>query len=122
LTGAEAQSTEGLDFGVAEYPFKATPMAEIMNETEGFTRLIYEKGSGKILGGHIYGSVAIMNSLIGEVTPPFGPQVWIAGPLCREKIGAIAREAWPFLGAWTAALLVTVLIPHIAMFLVNLFR
>jgi TRAP-type C4-dicarboxylate transport system permease large subunit len=69
-----------------------------------------------------YGSVAIMNSLIGEVTPPFGPQVWIAGPLCREKIGAIAREAWPFLGAWTAALLVTVLIPHIAMFLVNLFR
>jgi dihydrolipoamide dehydrogenase len=66
LTGAEAQSTEGLDFGVAEYPFKATPMAEIMNETEGFTRLIYEKGSGKILGGHILGTHS--SELIAELT------------------------------------------------------
>ena len=69
-----------------------------------------------------YGAVAVMNSLIGEVTPPFGPQLWIAGPLCGEKIGAIAREAWPFLGVWTLALMLTVIFPNIAMFLVEIIR
>ena len=69
-----------------------------------------------------YGVLAVTNSLIGEITPPMGPQLWIAAPVCREKMGAIAREAWPFLGAWILAMLIATLFPDIIMFLVNFFR
>ncbi len=70
----------------------------------------------------LYGCLSIFCSLIGEITPPMGPQLWIAAPICNEKMGAIAREAWPFLGAQTLALFLTTFIPGIAMFLVNLMR
>lgn len=69
-----------------------------------------------------YGCLSIFCSLIGEITPPMGPQLWIAAPICNEKMGAIAREAWPFLGAQVLALFLTTFIPGIAMFLVYLMR
>jgi C4-dicarboxylate transporter DctM subunit len=69
-----------------------------------------------------YGCLAIICSLIGEITPPMGPQLWIAAPICNEKMGAIAREAWAFLGAMTVALLLSTFIPQIPMLLVNLMR
>lgn len=69
-----------------------------------------------------YGVLAVTNSLIGEITPPMGPQLWIAAPVCQEKMGAIAREAWPFLWAWVLAMLTTIFVPGVTMFLVNLFR
>jgi C4-dicarboxylate transporter DctM subunit len=37
-------------------------------------------------------------------------------------MGAIAREAWPFLGAWVAAMLIATVFPDIIMFLVEFFR
>jgi C4-dicarboxylate transporter, DctM subunit len=69
-----------------------------------------------------YGCLAIQCALIGEITPPMGPQLWIAAPICNEKMGAIAREAWVFLGAQTVALLLSTFIPGIVMFLVNVMR
>lgn len=69
-----------------------------------------------------YGVLAIFCSLIGEITPPMGPQLWFAAPICNEKMGAIAREAWVFLGAQTAALFLTTFFPWIAMYLVYLMR
>jgi len=69
-----------------------------------------------------YGLLSIFCSLIGEITPPVGPQLWIAAPICNEKMGAIAREAWPFLGAQVLALLLSTFIPGIAMYLVYLMR
>ena len=69
-----------------------------------------------------YGCLSIFCSLIGEITPPMGPQLWIAAPICNERMGAIAREAWPFLGAQVVALFLATFIPGIAMFLVNLMR
>lgn len=69
-----------------------------------------------------YGVLAILDSLIGEITPPMGPQLWFAAPICGERMGAIAREAWPFLGAMTLAMFLTTFIPDIAMFLVNIYR
>jgi len=69
-----------------------------------------------------YGVLAVMNSLIGEITPPFGPQLWIAAPICNERMGAIARESWSFLGAWSLAMFMTIFIPGIAMGLVWWFR
>jgi C4-dicarboxylate transporter DctM subunit len=69
-----------------------------------------------------YGCLSIFCSLIGEITPPMGPQLWIAAPICNEKMGAIAREAWPFLGAQVAALFAATFFPSIVMYLVMLMR
>jgi len=67
LSGVLTHSAiDGLDYGVAAFPFKSTAMAVIMNQTEGLSRLIYEKGSGKLLGGHIFGPCA--SELIAELT------------------------------------------------------
>ncbi|MEW5725527.1 MAG: TRAP transporter large permease, partial [Thermodesulfobacteriota bacterium] len=63
-----------------------------------------------------YGCLAIFCSLIGEITPPMGPQLWIAAPICNEKMGKIAREAWIFLGAQVLALFAATFIPGIAMY------
>ena len=51
-----------------------------------------------------------------------GPQLWIAAPICNEKMGAIAREAWLFLGAQTLALFLITIFPDIAMYLGFLMR
>jgi C4-dicarboxylate transporter DctM subunit len=67
-----------------------------------------------------YGVLSIFCSLIGEITPPFGPQLWIAAPICQEKMGAIAKEAWPFLAAQVLALFLATFFPGICMSLVNL--
>ena len=69
-----------------------------------------------------YGILAILVTAIGEITPPMGPQLWFAEPICKEKMGNIMRESWPFLGALTLAVLVTTFVPGIAMFLVELWR
>lgn len=69
-----------------------------------------------------YGILAILVTAIGEITPPMGPQLWFAEPICKEKMGNIMRESWPFLGAMTLAVLVTTFFPPIAMFLVDLWR
>ena len=69
-----------------------------------------------------YGLLAVMNALIGEITPPFGPQLWIAAPVCKVNMAAIWREAWPFLTAWVVTLILTTFFPWIAMFPVYLLR
>jgi C4-dicarboxylate transporter DctM subunit len=70
----------------------------------------------------LYGCLAVYCSLIGEITPPMGPQLWIAAPICRVNMGAIMREAWAFLGAQAAALFLCTFFPQIPMGLVYLFR
>ena len=78
--------------------------------------------SAKALGIDLvlYGNLAIICSLIGEITPPMGPQLWIAAPICKVKMGAIIREAWVFLGCMTLALLLSTFFPQIPMYLVQL--
>jgi C4-dicarboxylate transporter DctM subunit len=70
----------------------------------------------------LYGVLATIDALIGEITPPMGPQLWIAAPICRVKMGAIIRESWAFLGAMTVAMVITTFVPDVAMFLVKVFR
>jgi C4-dicarboxylate transporter DctM subunit len=70
----------------------------------------------------LYGNLAVICALIGEITPPVGPQLWIAAPLCNVRMGLIAREAWVFLGCMTAALFLSTVFPEIPMFLVHHMR
>jgi C4-dicarboxylate transporter DctM subunit len=81
-----------------------------------FLPSVYELGIDPVL----YGTLAMIVTLIGEVTPPMGPQLWLAAPICEEKMGAIARESWGFLGAMVLATFITTLFPSIALFLVKL--
>lgn len=64
----------------------------------------------------LYGALAVFCSIIGEVTPPMGPQLWIAAPICKEKIGNIMREAWAFLGVQVLALILVTFFPQISAF------
>lgn len=61
----------------------------------------------------LYGILAIFCSIIGEVTPPMGPQLWVAAPICKEKIGNIMRESWAPLGVQILSLLIVTLCPQI---------
>ncbi len=61
----EAAKEEGLDYGVASFPFTANARAWAMDSAEGIVKLVYEKGSGKLLGAHIMGPWA--GELIGEL-------------------------------------------------------
>lgn len=70
----------------------------------------------------LYGALAVFCSIIGEVTPPMGPQLWIAAPICKEKIGNIMRESWAFLGVQVLTLGIVTVFPQISLFLVNLMR
>ena len=51
-----------------------------------------------------------------------GPQLWIAAPICKEKIGNIMREAWAFLGVQVLALILVTFFPQISLFLVHFVR
>jgi dihydrolipoamide dehydrogenase len=63
LTEAQAQA-DGLDFEVAKFPWAAIGRAITIDRPDGLTKLILEKGTGRILGVGIAGSGA--GELISE--------------------------------------------------------
>ena len=71
-----------------------------MNETEGFTRVIYEKGSGKILGGHVLGTHS--SDLIAELTLAVRKELTVKDlaylfhfhPSLSENVQRAARVGW----------------------------
>jgi dihydrolipoamide dehydrogenase len=63
LTEAQAQA-EGLDFEVAKFPWAALGRAITIDRPDGLTKLMLEKGTGRILGVGIAGSGA--GELIAE--------------------------------------------------------
>jgi C4-dicarboxylate transporter DctM subunit len=69
-----------------------------------------------------FGALTMMCVCIGEITPPMGPQLWFAEPICKVKMGDIMKETWIFLGVMTVPIFVVTFVPDIAMFLVKLFR
>lgn len=69
-----------------------------------------------------YGTVAMMCTCIGEITPPMGPQLWFAAPICKVKMGDIMRETWVFLAAMTIPIFIVIYIPDLAMVLVKWWR
>lgn len=69
-----------------------------------------------------YGALAMMCVCIGEITPPMGPQLWFAEPICKVKMGDIMKESWVFLATMTVPIFIVAFVPDIAMFLVNLFK
>ncbi|WP_042684715.1 dihydrolipoyl dehydrogenase family protein [Caldalkalibacillus thermarum] len=64
LTEDQARA-KGIDVVSYKTPFKHNGTAILLGETDGFIKLVIERGSGKILGGHIVGIEA--GELIHEI-------------------------------------------------------
>lgn len=68
-----------------------------------------------------FGVIAIVNIMIGGITPPFGSMMFTSCSITGVAINDFVREVIPFIMALIAALLVVTYLPAIVMFLPNLF-
>jgi len=64
LTELEAKE-EGIDYEKAQFPWAASGRALALGRTEGFTKLLFDKKTGRVLGGAIVGPNA--GDLISEI-------------------------------------------------------
>ena len=64
-----------------------------------------------------FGVVAIINCMIGLITPPYGILLFVINAVTRIPLGEIIREVIPFLLVLVLALLVMILVPEIVLWL-----
>jgi dihydrolipoamide dehydrogenase len=64
LTEEQCQA-QGLEYSVGKFPFSANGRARAINQTAGFVKIIADKKTDRILGGHIVGPKA--SELLGEI-------------------------------------------------------
>lgn len=67
-----------------------------------------------------FGLVAIVNIMIGGVTPPFGTMMFTTCSITGTPIQDFTREVLPFIFALIVALMIITYIPSLVMFLPNL--
>jgi TRAP-type transport system large permease protein len=68
-----------------------------------------------------FGVVAVVNCMIGLITPPYGILLFVLNAVTRIPLAEIIREIWPFLIALLLALLGLVLMPGLVLWLPRLF-
>ncbi|MEM7464162.1 MAG: TRAP transporter large permease [Pseudomonadota bacterium] len=68
-----------------------------------------------------FGIVAVVNCMIGLITPPYGILLFVLNAVTRIPLGEIIREVWPFLLALLLALLGLVLFPDLVLWLPRVF-
>ncbi len=68
-----------------------------------------------------FGVVAIVNTMIGLITPPYGVLLFVINAVTRIPLVEIIREVWLFLGVLVLALLAMILLPDIVLWLPRLF-
>jgi tripartite ATP-independent transporter DctM subunit len=64
-----------------------------------------------------FGVVAVVNCMIGLITPPYGILLFVINAVTGIPLRAMIAEIWPFLGALVAALLLMILVPEIVLLL-----
>ena len=64
-----------------------------------------------------FGVVAVVNCMVGLITPPYGILLFVINAVTRIPLGEIIREIWPFLGVLVLALLTLILVPDIVLWL-----
>jgi tripartite ATP-independent transporter DctM subunit len=67
-----------------------------------------------------FGVVAVVNIMIGLVTPPYGLLLYIMVKITDVPLKDLVREVMPFLGAMIAALALITFVPEIVLFLPRL--
>lgn len=66
-----------------------------------------------------FGVIMVTNLAIGLSTPPFGLDLFVASGLIKDKPLSVSVPAWPFIGAFTLALLVIVYVPKLSLALLG---
>ena len=64
-----------------------------------------------------FGVVAVVNCMIGLITPPYGILLFVLNAVTGIPLGEIIREIWPFLLALLIALFALVLWPGLVLWL-----
>jgi TRAP-type C4-dicarboxylate transport system permease large subunit len=64
-----------------------------------------------------FGVVAIVNCMIGLITPPYGIVLFVINAVTGIPLQAIVREILPFILVLVAALLALILFPEIVLWL-----
>jgi tripartite ATP-independent transporter DctM subunit len=67
-----------------------------------------------------FGVVAVMNIMIGLVTPPYGLLLFMMVKIARVTLTDLVREVLPFLGVMIGALALVTLVPDLVLFLPRL--
>jgi TRAP-type C4-dicarboxylate transport system permease large subunit len=67
-----------------------------------------------------FGVVAVLNIMIGLVTPPFGLLLFLMGRIAEVTLAALVREVMPFLSVMIGALALVTLVPDVVLFLPRL--
>ncbi|MYK31994.1 MAG: TRAP transporter large permease, partial [Boseongicola sp. SB0670_bin_30] len=68
-----------------------------------------------------FGVVAVVNCMIGLITPPYGILLFVINAVTRIPLGEIIREVIPFLAVLIAALLVLIFVPDLVLWLPLMF-
>jgi len=68
-----------------------------------------------------FGVVAVVNCMIGLITPPYGILLFVLNAVTRIPLAEIIREIWAFLAVLIVALLVLILFPGVTLWLPRLF-
>lgn len=58
-----------------------------------------------------FGVVAVVNAMIGLITPPYGLLLFIVSNITKQPIGRVIREIWPFIIALFLALIMITFVP-----------
>jgi tripartite ATP-independent transporter DctM subunit len=68
-----------------------------------------------------FGVVAVVNCMIGLITPPYGILLFVINAVTQIPLREIIREIWPFLGVLIVALAVLITFPGLVLWLPRLF-
>ena len=68
-----------------------------------------------------FGVVAVVNCMIGLITPPYGMLLFVINAVTRIPLAEIIREVWLFLAVLIAALMALILFPGIVLWLPRVF-
>ena len=64
-----------------------------------------------------FGVIAVINTMIGLITPPFGMLLFVINAVTGIQLGEIIRETWVFIVVLIAALFVLIIVPDIVLWL-----
>ena len=68
-----------------------------------------------------FGVIAVVNCMIGLITPPYGMLLFVLNAVTRIPLSEIIHEIWPFLLALLIALLGLVIFPELVLWLPQIF-
>lgn len=68
-----------------------------------------------------FGVVAVVNTMIGLITPPYGILLFVINATARIPLAEIIREIWGFLAALIFALALLIFFPQIVLWLPQMF-